>query len=339
LGDPAIEITNLDALTYAGNPDNLAGIDTDPRYLFVRGDIADRPLVMKLLAEGKFNAIVNFAAESHVDRSINDAMPFLRTNVQGTVNVLQMCRAGPRLLRQLDDGLQHAPAWRSVCEATRYANSPYAASAPADLVRCCTHVLTRHRHLAPNNYGPTSSSRSHPAVRTNTADIPVRYGDAGSALRHVDHCRGVTRPAPRQTRRGPQPGARGTVQHRRTTLLEPRRRSLIRHVTDRLATTAATPSMRQGWRPLASPDRLPSRLASTVACGPRPTPTGPSRPPGACPLLVIGQVTVVLLPCSPQHPERRQTSNTRVIIEKGPIMRLLVTGFPGSWAASGRALD
>ncbi|MBV8270534.1 MAG: GDP-mannose 4,6-dehydratase, partial [Planctomycetaceae bacterium] len=81
---PDLEITNLDALTYAGNPDNLAGLESEPRYRFVRGDVADRAMVMKLVAEGDFDAIVHFAAESHVDRSIDDATPFLRTNVVGT---------------------------------------------------------------------------------------------------------------------------------------------------------------------------------------------------------------------------------------------------------------
>ena len=87
-----IEITNLDALTYAGNPDNLADLDGDPRYRFVHGDIADRATVMKLVAEGGFDAIVNFAAESHVDRSISDATPFLRTNILGTQCLLDAAR-------------------------------------------------------------------------------------------------------------------------------------------------------------------------------------------------------------------------------------------------------
>src|SRR5580704_7606262 len=91
--DPAIEITNLDALTYAGNPDNLAGSVEGARPRFVHGDIADRPLVTKLVAEGGFDAIVNFAAESHVDRSISDATPFLRTNVVGTQCLLDAARA------------------------------------------------------------------------------------------------------------------------------------------------------------------------------------------------------------------------------------------------------
>src|SRR5262249_45632645 len=80
---PSIDIVNLDSLAYPGNPDNLGDIAEHPRYLFELGDIADRPKVLELVKNGKFDAIVNFAAESHVDRSINDATPFLRTNVIG----------------------------------------------------------------------------------------------------------------------------------------------------------------------------------------------------------------------------------------------------------------
>src|SRR5260370_15628503 len=88
--DPSIEITNLDALTYAGNPDNLVGIGSGSRYRFVHGDIANRTLVTKLVAKGKFDAMVNFAAESHVDRSISDATPFLQTNILGTQCLLDV---------------------------------------------------------------------------------------------------------------------------------------------------------------------------------------------------------------------------------------------------------
>ena len=90
--DPDIAITNLDGLTYAGNPDNLADLAGNPRYHFVHGDIADRPMVLKLVVEGRYDAIINFAAESHVDRSINDATPFLRTNVLGTQSLLDAAR-------------------------------------------------------------------------------------------------------------------------------------------------------------------------------------------------------------------------------------------------------
>src|SRR6266566_3283200 len=82
LGSADAEIVNLDALTYAGNPANLEDIAKDPRYRFVHGSIDDRPLVSELLSE-RVNWVVNFAAESHVDRSIQDSSPFVRTNVVG----------------------------------------------------------------------------------------------------------------------------------------------------------------------------------------------------------------------------------------------------------------
>src|SRR3989442_15844059 len=80
---PGLEVWNLDQLTYAGNPENLADRGNDPRYRFVRGDITDRAALDRLLGEG-LDAVVNFAAESHVDRSIHDSGPFVRTNVLGT---------------------------------------------------------------------------------------------------------------------------------------------------------------------------------------------------------------------------------------------------------------
>jgi NAD(P)-dependent dehydrogenase (short-subunit alcohol dehydrogenase family) len=82
------EITNLDKLTYAGNLENLKDIQDQPGYHFVKGDIADRKMVDKLLGQG-FDVIVNFAAESHVDRSILDASPFIETNVKGTQVLLE----------------------------------------------------------------------------------------------------------------------------------------------------------------------------------------------------------------------------------------------------------
>ncbi len=90
--DHDISITNLDGLTYAGNPDNLADLTDNPRYCFVHGDITDHVKVLKLVTEGDFDALINFAAESHVDRSINDATPFLQTNVVGTQYLLDAAR-------------------------------------------------------------------------------------------------------------------------------------------------------------------------------------------------------------------------------------------------------
>jgi dTDP-glucose 4,6-dehydratase len=204
--DPAIEITNLDALTYAGNPDNLAEIRSDRRYAFVRGDISDRAVVIKLVTDGKFDAIVNFAAESHVDRSISDATPFLRTNVVGTQCLLDAARAANvrRYVQVSTDEVYgtlgpHDPAFS---ETTPLApNSPYAASkASADLlVRAAHHtfgldtIVTR----CSNNYGPYQfPEKLIPLFITNAlAEMPVPvYGD-GRQVRdwiHVlDHCRGI----------------------------------------------------------------------------------------------------------------------------------------------------
>ena len=206
--DPTIALTNLDVLTYAGNPDNLAGLGSHPRYRFVRGDIADRALVMKLVEEGEFDAIVNFAAESHVDRSIDDATPFLRTNVVGTQCLLDAARAAkvPRYVQVSTDEVYGTlrpddPPFR---EATPLApNSPYAASkAGADLLVHAAHhtfgldtVITR----CSNNYGPYQfPEKLIPLFISNLLrDEPVPvYGD-GLNVRdwiHVgDHCAAIHR--------------------------------------------------------------------------------------------------------------------------------------------------
>ncbi|MCI0379288.1 MAG: GDP-mannose 4,6-dehydratase, partial [Gemmataceae bacterium] len=88
--DPIVHITNLDSLTYAGNPENLADLESNPRYRFVRGDITDAKKVNRLVAEAE--SVFHFAAESHVDRSIYDAQPFVRTNVLGTQILLDAAR-------------------------------------------------------------------------------------------------------------------------------------------------------------------------------------------------------------------------------------------------------
>lgn len=202
---PELSITNLDALTYAGNPDNLEGLEEEPRYRFVLGDVADRGLVTALVAEG-FDAIVHFAAESHVDRSIDDAAPFLRTNVLGTQCLLDAARAAgtPRFVQISTDEVYGTlgPDDPPFAETTPLApNSPYAASkAGADLlVRAAHHthgvdtVITR----CSNNYGPYQfPEKLIPLFVTNAlGDTPLPvYGD-GRQVRdwiHVsDHCRGV----------------------------------------------------------------------------------------------------------------------------------------------------
>ncbi len=252
--DTEVAITNLDALTYAGNPDNLADIATHPRYQFVRGDIADRPMVLELVAQGKFDAIINFAAESHVDRSIDDATPFLRTNVIGTQCLLDAARAaGVRRFLQVSTDEVYgtlAPDDPEFCETTALApNSPYAASkAGADLlVRAAHHtfgfdtIITR----CSNNYGPYQfPEKLIPLFITNAmADVQVPvYGD-GRQVRdwiHVlDHCRGIDA-ALRHGRSGEVYNLGGrseryNIDVTRAILSACRKTdSLIRYVTDRL---------------------------------------------------------------------------------------------------------
>jgi dTDP-glucose 4,6-dehydratase len=283
---PDVEITNLDALTYAGNPDNLEGLEDEPRYRFVKGDVADRALVMKLLAEG-FDALVHFAAESHVDRSIDDATPFLRTNVLGTQCLLDAARVAktPRYVQVSTDEVYGTlgPDDPAFTEATPLApNSPYAASkAGADLlVRAAHHthgmntVITR----CSNNYGPYQfPEKLIPLFVTNAlADIPVPvYGD-GRQVRdwiHVtDHCRGVDA----ALRRG-QPGQvynfgglseRYNIDVTRKVLeLTGKTEGLIRYVTDRLghdrryAVDCSRAEAELDWRPTVA---FEEGLARTV---------------------------------------------------------------------------
>ena len=202
---PDWRVVNLDLPTYAGNPANLADLEHDPRYAFVRGDIAEPGDVARALAGGA-DAIVNFAAESHVDRSILSAGPFVRTNVLGTVALLEGARAlgGCRLVHVSTDEVYGAlgPGDPAFVETTPlHPTSPYAASkAAADhlaLAFARTYgqdvVITR----CSNNYGPYQfPEKLIPLMITNALEgkrLPV-YGD-GRQVRdwiHVeDHCAGV----------------------------------------------------------------------------------------------------------------------------------------------------
>ena len=203
--DASLRITNLDKLTYAGNLENLKEIENDPRYGFVRGDIADPAVVDQLIAEGRFHAVVNFAAESHVDRSILDSTPFITTNVMGTQVLLDACRRHrvPRYLQVSTDEVYGSLGDEGFfTEETPLApNSPYSASkASADmLVRAAVHtfgfpaIITR----CSNNYGPYQfPEKLIPLFISNALQgqsLPV-YGQ-GTNVRdwiHVlDHCRGI----------------------------------------------------------------------------------------------------------------------------------------------------
>jgi dTDP-glucose 4,6-dehydratase len=197
-GSPLQRLVNLDVLTYAGNPANLADLAGDPRYVFVHGDIGDEALVARLLADHHIDAIVNFAAESHVDRSIDSPEPFIQTNVVGTLRLLNAARrhwsslpAGPkasfRFLHVSTDevyGTLHAgdAPWNEECPYEP--NSPYAASKAASdhLVRSFQHTygfptLTTN---CSNNYGPYHfPEKLIPLVILNALEgkpLPV-YGD------------------------------------------------------------------------------------------------------------------------------------------------------------------
>ncbi|MBN8261633.1 MAG: dTDP-glucose 4,6-dehydratase [Xanthomonadales bacterium] len=166
-----IKVVNLDALTYAGNRDTLASLDGDPNHVFVHGDIGDRALVACLLAEHRPDAVVNFAAESHVDRSIDGPAAFVQTNVVGTLALLESVRdywkslddagkTGFRFLHVSTDEVYGTLGdTGKFTETTPYApNSPYSASKAASdhLVRAFHHTygLPTLTTNCSNNYGP-----------------------------------------------------------------------------------------------------------------------------------------------------------------------------------------
>ncbi|HYH63822.1 MAG TPA: dTDP-glucose 4,6-dehydratase [Urbifossiella sp.] len=202
--DPGVTVVNLDALTYAGNLANLAGVDKNPRYTFVKGDITDRDTVRAVMGKGVTD-VIHFAAESHVDRSIQDSGPFLRTNVIGTQLLLDAAREfGVKKYVQVSTDEVYGSLGDTGLfteETPLHPNSPYSASkAGADmLVQAYQHtfglpaVITR----CSNNYGPYQfPEKLIPLFVTNIlADQPIPvYGD-GQQVRdwiHVmDHCTGV----------------------------------------------------------------------------------------------------------------------------------------------------
>jgi len=182
------KVVNLDNLTYAGNMENLKDIEDNKNYLFVKGDICDRVLLDKLFKEQRFRSVVNFAAESHVDRSIMDSEPFLRTNVIGVQALLEASRLNgiERFLQiSTDEVYGDADGKEPFIEISPLCpSSPYAASkAAADLMCLAYH----HTHGVPviiarssNNYGPYQfPEKLIPLMIRNGLtgrDLPV-YGD------------------------------------------------------------------------------------------------------------------------------------------------------------------
>ena len=210
-------VINLDKLTYAGNLENLTSLQGDPRHIFMRGDIGDVALVSSLLAEHKPRAIINFAAESHVDRSIHGPEDFIQTNIVGTFHLLEFVRSywngleGTaktrfRFLHVSTDEVYGSLAKDdpAFTETNRYEpNSPYSASKAASdhLVRAYHHtyglpVLTTN---CSNNYGPYHfPEKLIPLMIVNALagkPLPV-YGD-GQQIRDwlyvKDHCSAIRR--------------------------------------------------------------------------------------------------------------------------------------------------
>lgn len=156
------QIINLDALTYAADLGNLATVDTDPRHLFVQGDIRDEALVEKLCVENRIDAIVHFAAESHVDRSISGPRSFYETNVGGTLSLLEVVRRHRKIhFHHIStDEVYGTLGQEGVFseDAPYRPNSPYAASKAASdhFVRAFSHTygLSSTISHCTNNYGP-----------------------------------------------------------------------------------------------------------------------------------------------------------------------------------------
>lgn len=212
-----VHLVNLDLLTYAGDLENLKTVETHPRYTFVKGDICDRNLVESLFQEHSFDGVIHFAAESHVDNSIKNPDKFIRTNVFGTFNLLDVAKKfWMNAPNQVNKGYENARflhvstdevygtlgATGLFTETTPYApNSPYSASkASSDfMVRSYFHtygmnVVTTN---CSNNYGPKQNGEKLIPTIIRKAmsgeSIPI-YGD-GQNIRDwlyvLDHCKGI----------------------------------------------------------------------------------------------------------------------------------------------------
>ncbi|MEQ1631473.1 MAG: dTDP-glucose 4,6-dehydratase [Planctomycetota bacterium] len=199
------EVVNLDALTYAGNLENLTDVAHNARYTFVKGDIADSAQMDEVFAAQRPDIVVHFAAESHVDRSVLDATAFVRTNVQGTQVLLDKSRIykTKRFVHvSTDEVYGSLGPWGFFTEDTpMQANSPYSASKAASdlLVRAAVHthgmdcVITR----CSNNYGPFQfPEKLIPLMIANALEgkhLPV-YGDGKNVRDWIyvtDHCEGI----------------------------------------------------------------------------------------------------------------------------------------------------
>jgi dTDP-glucose 4,6-dehydratase len=282
--EPGVSVVNLDALTYAGNLGNLADLAQGPRYRFVRGDITEAQAVRAAMRGSQ--GVIHFAAESHVDRSIQDSGPFVRTNVLGTQVLLDAARAEKveRFVHVSTDEVYGSlgPTGAFTEQTPLAPNSPYAASKTGSdlLVRSYVHtfglpaIITR----CSNNYGPYQfPEKVLPLFITNLLrDEPVPvYGD-GQQVRdwiHVrDHCAAIER-VWRSGRPGEVYNIGGRSERANLDLtyllldLLGKPRTLIRHVTDRIghdrryAIDCSKIERELGWRPQI---RLEDGLRETI---------------------------------------------------------------------------
>ncbi len=208
--DGRVNITTLDALTYAGSKENLARVMDNPRHHFVEGDITDAGLVTRLLAERQIGTIVHFAAESHVDRSITGPAAFITTNVVGTFTLLEAARAAWK--EKTDVRFHHVSTdevFGSLAESdppfsefTPYSpNSPYSASKAGS-----DHLARAYHHTyglpvtitnCSNNYGPYQHAEKFipTVIRSALAEKPIPIYGAGQNIRDWlyvgDHCKAI----------------------------------------------------------------------------------------------------------------------------------------------------
>jgi dTDP-glucose 4,6-dehydratase len=202
---PDYFIVNLDKLTYAGNLENLAGFENHPRHKFIKGDICDGALIEDIIGEYKIDVIINFAAESHVDRSITAPKVFIETNVTGTLTLLEAARDKKleRFIQISTDEVYGSlgPKGKFTEQTPLSPNSPYSASkAAADhLVAAFGHTWGVKYNISrcSNNYGPSQFPEKMIPLMINNAlndkDLPV-YGD-GLYVRDwlyvYDHCTAI----------------------------------------------------------------------------------------------------------------------------------------------------
>ena len=275
VAESGFHVVNLDGLTYAGNLENLTAVERHERYRFVHGDICDAPLVDGLIAAERPDAIVHFAAESHVDRSILSPEPVIRTNLHGTFTLLEAARrnAIPRFVHVSTDEVYGSLAAPAEADEGYPLNpsSPYSASkAGSDLLARSYFVTFKMPVVitrASNNYGPYQfPEKLIPLMIANALDdreLPV-YGD-GQQVRDwlyvEDHCRGILAVL--------QKGREGEVYNiggnrslpnldvvRQVLALTGKPESLIKYVKDRpghdrrYALSSEKLMLETGWRPV-----------------------------------------------------------------------------------------